>query len=67
MKKTKQESLLAPRNLVQTPYQTLLIILPMKFIKLNANMGMIMKNVKRVKLNTNIVGAVLNIPTLKMI
>ena len=29
--------------------------MPKKFIKLNANMDMIIKNVKRVELNTNIV------------
>ena len=38
-----------------------------EFIKLNANMVMIIKNVKCVELNTRIVSVVLNTQTLKMI
>ena len=38
-----------------------------EFIKLNVNMEIIIKNAKRVDLNTKIVNIVLNIQTLKMI
>ena len=38
-----------------------------EFIKLNVNMDIIIKNAKRVDLNTKIVNIVLNIQTLKMI
>ena len=38
-----------------------------EFIKLNGNMDIIIKNAKRVDLNTKIVNIVLNIQTLKMI
>ena len=37
-----------------------------EFIKSNADMGMIIKNVKCVELNTKIVGAAFNTHTLKM-
>ena len=46
---------LIAQDLQQAHYQILLIIMPKKFIKLNANMDMIIKNVKRVELITNIV------------
>ena len=60
-------NLLITQDLWQAPYQILLIILQMEFIKLNANMEMIIKNVKHVGLNTKIEGAVLNTRTLKII
>ena len=48
-------------------YHILLIILLKEFIKLNANIGMIIKNVKKKnKLNRKILSCTLNIQTLKM-
>ena len=41
-------------------YQSLLLILLKEFIKLNVNIDMKLKNVKRAKLNTKIASAVLN-------
>ena len=38
-----------------------------KFVKLNLNMDMIIRNVKLLELNTKIKSAVMNIQTLKMI
>ena len=46
---------LIAQDLQQGHYQILLIIMLKKFIKLNGNMDMIIKNAKRVELNTNIV------------
>ena len=40
-------NLLTVRDLWQVHYQIFLIILPKEFIKLNANMDMMMKNVKK--------------------
>ena len=48
-------------RLWQAHYQILLIILLKRFVKLNVIMDMIIKNVKRVELNTKIVNAILNI------
>ena len=45
----------------------LLIILQKKFIKLNANLKIMIKNMKIAELNTKIVTAFLNTDTLKMI
>ena len=53
-------NLLMEQDLRQSYYQVLLIILQKKLVKLNANMDMVMKNMKLVELNTNIVNAVLN-------
>ena len=47
---------LITRELSQYRYQLLLMILLKKFIKLNANMPMIIKNAKRVKLNKTMDG-----------
>ena len=54
------------QDLWQAHYQILLIILLKEFIKSNVNMGLIMKKVKRVELNTKIVRVVLNIQTIKI-
>ena len=43
------------QDLWQTYYQVLLIILMNKLIKLTVNIDMIIKNVKRLELNTKIV------------
>ena len=43
------------QDLWQAYYQVLLIILMNKFIKLTVNTDMIIKNVKRLELNTKIV------------
>ena len=58
-------NLLIAKNLWQAHYQILLIILLKELIKLNANMDMVAKNVKRVGLNTRIASAVLNTQILK--
>ena len=60
-------NLLMTQYLWQVPNQILLIILLKEFIKLNVNIDIIIKHVKRVELNTNIVSAALNTQTLKMI
>ena len=52
-------NLLIAHDLWQAHYQILLIILLKEFIKLNENISKIIKNAKRVKLNTDIVTAVL--------
>ena len=39
----------------------------MEFIELNANIGVIIENVKNAKLNIKIASAIFNIQTLKMI
>ena len=59
-------NLLKAQDLWQA-HQILLIILLKEFIKLNANMNMIIKNVKPVELTTKIVSVVLNTQTLKII
>ena len=53
-------NLLIVWNLLQVYYQILLIILVKKFIKLNANMDMIMKNVQNREINTTITSTILN-------
>ena len=60
-------SLLITQDLWQAHYQILLIIFLKKLIKLNVYMDMTIKNVKRAKLNTEIVKAALNIQTFKII
>ena len=47
-------------------YQILLITLLKEFIKLNANMDMIIENAKHVELNTKLLSAVLNRKSLRM-
>ena len=44
-------NLMIEQDLWQANYQILLIILLKKFVKLNVNMDMTIKNVKRIKLN----------------
>ena len=61
----KTTSALIAQELLQAHYQILLIILLKEFTKLNLNMCMTTKNVKRVELNTNIVSVVLNTKTLQ--
>ena len=51
---------LITKYLWQAHYQSLLLILLKEFIKLNVNIDMKLKNVKRAKLNTKIASAVLN-------
>ena len=53
-------NLLMAQDLRQFYYQFLLIILQKKFVKLNANMDMVIKSMKRVELNTNVLNAALN-------
>ena len=53
--------LLTAQDLLQGPYQILLVLLLKEFIKLNVNMSMIMKNARRLELNTKNVSAVFNI------
>ena len=48
-------------------YQVSLIILLKEFIKINVNMSIIIKTVKRVELKTKTLSAVLNRKTLKII
>ena len=59
--------LLLAKDFWQVHYQILLIISLKKFIKLNVNMNMMIKNVELVSLNTNIVSAFLNPQALRMI
>ena len=59
-------NLLKAQDLWQA-HQILLIILLKEFIKLNANMNMIIKNVKPVELTAKIVSVILNTQTLKII
>ena len=63
---TDYNSLIA-QDLWQIPHQIFLIILLKKFIKLNVNMDMIIKNVEHAGLNTKIASFALNIQTLKTI
>ena len=58
---------LLAKDFWQVHYQILLIISLKKFIKLNVNMNMMIKNVELVSLNTNIVSAFLNPQALRMI
>ena len=60
-------NLLTVQDLRQAHLQTLSIISLMEFIKLNVNLDITMKNVKRMELNTKIVSAILNIKAIKMI
>ena len=55
------------QDLWQTPDQIFLIILLKKFLKLNVNMDMIIKNVENAGLNTKIASFALNMQTLKTI
>ena len=55
-----QLNLLTTQDLWQVHNLILLIILLKEFVKLSANMDMTIKIVKCVKLNTNIVSAILN-------
>ena len=59
-------NLLIPKDLWPAHYQILLIILLEDFIKLNANMDVIIKNTKRLELNTKVMSAALNTQILKM-
>ena len=59
--------LLLAKDFWQVHYQILLIISLKKFIKLNVNMNMMIKNVELVSLNTNIVSAFLNPQAFRMI
>ena len=63
----KDYNVLIVEDLWQDDYQILLIILLMEFIKLIANMDMIMKHVKDMELNKEIFSAALNKQALKMI
>ena len=60
-------NLLIAQDLCQAHYQILLIILVNELVKLNVNMDIMIKNVKRVELNKKIGSAVLNTQMLKMI
>ena len=60
-------NLLIAQDLCQAHYQILLIILLGELVKLNVNMGIIIKNVKRVELNRKIVSAASNTQMLQMI
>ena len=60
-------NLLIGQDLRQAHNQVLLKILLKEFIKLNVNMYMIIKDVKRVELNTNILSTLSNTQALKMI
>ena len=53
-------NLLIAQDLWEAHYQILLITLLKKFIELNVNINMIMKNVEHVELNTKIASAFLN-------
>ena len=73
MEKTLQKpypmdyTLLIVQDLWQAHYEILLIIFLKEFIKLNVNMNIIIKNVKRAWSNTTVTSVVLNIQTLKII
>ena len=60
-------NLLIAQDLCQAHYQILLIILVNELVKLNVNMDIMIKNVKRVELNKKIGSAVSNTQMLKMI
>ena len=63
----KNYNLLIVQDLWQTHYQTFMIIFLNVFMKLNVNIGMIIKNAKRIELCIKIVSVVLKTQTLKMI
>ena len=63
----KNYNLLIAQDLWQTHYQTFMIIFLNVFMKLNVNIGMIIKNAKRIELCIKIVSVVLKTQTLKMI
>ena len=63
----KNCNLLIVQDLWQTHYQTFMIIFLNVFMKLNVNIGMIIKNAKRIELCIKIVSVVLKTQTLKMI
>ena len=60
-------NLLIAQDLCQAHYQILLIILVNELVKLNVNMDIMIKNVKRVELNKKIGSAVSNTQMVKMI
>ena len=60
-------NLLIAQDLCQAHCKILLIILLGELVKLNVNMGIIIKNVKRVELNRKIVSAASNTQMLQMI
>ena len=62
----KNYNLLIVQDLWQTHYQTFMIIFLNVFMKLNVNIGMIIKNAKRIELCIKIVSVVLKTQTLKM-
>ena len=55
------------QDLWQAYYQILSLILLKNFMKLNANVGILIKNAKHMELNTKTLSAALNTKTLKMI
>ena len=61
----KNSNLLIGQELWQAYCQTLLVILLKEFIKLNVNLNIIIKSVKRIELNKNTVNAVMNTQTIK--
>ena len=63
----KNYNLLIVQDLWQTHYQTFMIIFLNVFMKLNVNIGMIIKNAKHIELCIKIVSVVLKTQTLKMI
>ena len=63
----KNYNLLIVQDLWQTHYQTFMIIFLNGFMKLNVNIGMIIKIAKRIELCIKIVSVVLKTQTLKMI
>ena len=63
----KNYNLLIVQDLWQTHYQTFMIIFLNVFMKLNVNIGLIIKNAKRIELCIKIVSVVLKTQTLKMI
>ena len=62
----KNYNLLIVQDLWQTHYQTFMIIFLNGFMKLNVNIGMIIKIAKRIELCIKIVSVVLKTQTLKM-
>ena len=62
----KNYNLLIVQDLWQTHYQTFMIIFLNVFMKLNVNIGMIIKIAKRIELCIKIVSVVLKTQTLKM-
>ena len=60
-------NLLIAQNLWQAHYQILSIIFLKEFMELNANMDMMIKDLKLAELNVSIVTVFLNIQNLEMI